>query len=186
MKSGIYQILNKLNGNFYIGSAINLNARFGSHKYDLNTNQHHNTHLQRAWNKYGINTFEFKILEYCEPDKLIEREQWYIDNLEAYKIGYNRRKNATSNIGIKWTQDHKDKISNTKRGVKQPYDVVLERAEKLRNINKWPHDEGCRCKCRECILLRNKLQREYRFYKNFGILKEAAPELKIVEPKGKK
>ena len=38
MKSGIYCIENLLNGNCYLGSSVNIDARFKIHKYELNRN----------------------------------------------------------------------------------------------------------------------------------------------------
>ena len=52
MNSGIYKILNKINGKFYIGSAVNFKRRFARHKRLLNINCHPNEYLQNAWNKY--------------------------------------------------------------------------------------------------------------------------------------
>lgn len=174
-QSGIYQILNKINGRFYIGSATNLLLRWCQHKYELNLNKHGNTHLQRAWNKYGIEAFEFKVLELCEREVTLSREQWWIDWTEACKLGYNQRLVANSNLGIKWTAEQKAKISNSKRGVPQDPKIVFQRNVNNMKLELWPH--GSRCKCDNCRLIRNKLQREYR---------NAAPGLKIVEPKVKK
>jgi hypothetical protein len=46
----------------------------------LNNNKHHNIHLQRAWNKYGSEFFEFFIIEECEGahELLLERENFHI------------------------------------------------------------------------------------------------------------
>ena len=42
MKSGIYKITNKINGKFYIGSAIDFIKRKKEHIYWLKKNNHHN------------------------------------------------------------------------------------------------------------------------------------------------
>jgi hypothetical protein len=40
--------------------------------------------LQNAWNKYGEDNFYFSVLELVpDKDKLIEREQYWIDKLNA-------------------------------------------------------------------------------------------------------
>jgi len=36
--------------------------------------------------KYGLNNFSLEILEYCEPDKLLIREKYYIDLGSEYNI----------------------------------------------------------------------------------------------------
>lgn len=126
---GIYKIINKLNNKFYIGSAVNLSLRWCQHKYLLKLNKHNNSHLQRAWNKYGEENFEFQVLEYCEKNETLDKEQRWIDITDACAFGYNQRKIAESNLGIKWTDSHKLKISVSKKGKNQPKDAVKLRAE---------------------------------------------------------
>lgn len=90
-KSGIYQILNKVNGKVYIGQSININVRFSDHKNKLIKNCHHNKHLQDAFNKYCKDNFEFNVLEEVPTENLTVREQYWLDIKKAYnrKFGYN-------------------------------------------------------------------------------------------------
>jgi group I intron endonuclease len=100
-KSGIYSIINKITGFRYVGGSINIPKRFSQHKDDLKNNKHDNAYLQNAWNKYWSVSFEFEVLEYCEKEKLIEREQFWIDSLSTVRPdGYNLKSNASSNLGI--------------------------------------------------------------------------------------
>ena len=101
MKSGIYHIKNKTNNKKYIGSAIDLKSRFRTHVYNLKNNLHHSKHLQNAWNKYGSENFEFVILECVEKEKLIEREQYYLDLFKSYREEYNSCPVAGSPLGTK-------------------------------------------------------------------------------------
>ena len=80
--SGIYCIINIRNSKRYIGSSKNIRQRLWSHRAELRHNKHENTHLQSAWNKYGEQNFDYYILENCEEDLLLEREQWYIDTIK--------------------------------------------------------------------------------------------------------
>jgi hypothetical protein len=59
---GIYQILCIPNGKIYIGSAIDLRARWEQHRHSLRRRDHRNRHLQQAWDKYGESNFEFSVL----------------------------------------------------------------------------------------------------------------------------
>lgn len=94
-KSGIYCILNLQNQKKYIGSSNNLYERLKNHDNQLNSNTHFNKILQNSWNKYKKENFIFIILEYCNKNKLIEKEQFYIDNI---KPEFNIVKNITENI----------------------------------------------------------------------------------------
>lgn len=62
----------------------------------------------RALLKYGYSSFTLDILEYCETSVLIEREQYYIDNL---KPEYNVLKVASSLFGYKHTIESIQKMS---------------------------------------------------------------------------
>lgn len=77
--SGIYSITNTQNNKLYIGSSKNIEQRWRQHKNMLKGDRHHSAHLQNAWNKYGEDNFIFEIIEECNEDILIEREQYYID-----------------------------------------------------------------------------------------------------------
>jgi len=48
--------------------------------------------INKALLKYGYSNFKIEILEYCEPSKCIEREQYYIDLLKPeYNISLTAR-----------------------------------------------------------------------------------------------
>lgn len=77
--SGIYQITCITTGKIYVGRAVNLRARWDQHKNELKRSNHHNVHLQKAWNEYGAECFVFAVLELVPKQQLIEREQEWID-----------------------------------------------------------------------------------------------------------
>jgi group I intron endonuclease len=88
---GIYCIKNNSNGKVYIGSSEAVHKRLGLHRARLYANTHTNQHLQRAFNKYGEAGFTASILEQVEKSHLIEREQFWMDELKAAdgNHGYN-------------------------------------------------------------------------------------------------
>jgi group I intron endonuclease len=53
MESGIYKIVNIINGDIYVGSSVNLEKRKREHFTSLTKNKNHPKLLQRAYNKYG-------------------------------------------------------------------------------------------------------------------------------------
>lgn len=70
-----------------------------AHLTDLRGNRHHNIHLQRAWNKYGEQSFTFQIIEPIESlSTLLEREQYYLDRLNPQ---YNICPTAGTSLGCK-------------------------------------------------------------------------------------
>jgi len=87
--SGIYGIYCRVNDKIYIGSAINFHARLIRHIYYLKNNKHHSTKLQRAFNKYGIDSFKFLVLEITDKSLLLEKESYWINYLDSYKNGFN-------------------------------------------------------------------------------------------------
>ena len=84
--SYIYKILNNVNGKFYIGSTNNFNNRKITHLTKLNKGKHENKYLQRAWNKYGEDNFEFIILEIVPYEDQFNIEQKYLDKLKLLRI----------------------------------------------------------------------------------------------------
>lgn len=110
LKSGIYKITNLVNQKFYIGSSVNLYNRFHTHSTKLKHNIHSSKHLQASYNKYGKDNFIFEVIEYCNKEICVEREQYYLNIL---KPSYNKRADATLNLGVKNSKETKNKISKS-------------------------------------------------------------------------
>lgn len=94
-KSGIYGIL--IGNRTYIGSTKrNIWVRIKEHERLLIKNKHYNRNIQSAFNK--IQDVVFFVIEYCEPENVCRREQYFIDRWEptmniARKVAnYNRWK----------------------------------------------------------------------------------------------
>lgn len=119
-KSGIYQIKLKEDGRSYIGSAVNIAARWVAHKRSARLYPTTGQVISRAVAKYGVNNFEWIVLEYCETERLIDREQYWLDLIRPFADehnGFNVRKIADSNLGITRTAESRKKQSNTMSGV---------------------------------------------------------------------
>jgi len=106
-RPGIYCFVNATNGNTYVGSAKNLRIRLKGHYLGTRSN----LILQRAISKYGISQFYFVVLEYCEIEDLIKREQYYIDQLDPI---YNILRVAGSSLGYQHTEEYKELFSGEK------------------------------------------------------------------------
>ena len=115
---GIYKIINKVNGKVYVGSAVDLRRRWREHKSILCKNRHYNDRLQKSWNKHGEGNFLFEVIEEVQDkEKLLEREQCYIDIL---KPEYNICKIAGSALGTKRSEETKRKMSESNKGENHP------------------------------------------------------------------
>jgi hypothetical protein len=78
---GIYVIRNIINDNCYVGQSVDIIRRWCNHK--SLPNKSYDYPLYRAFRKYGIDNFEFKVLEYVDnTDDLTNREQFWYDKLE--------------------------------------------------------------------------------------------------------
>lgn len=118
-QTGVYLIKNTVNNKIYIGSSsYNIHNRITVHKRFLKQNKHENLYLQAAYNKYGKEVFIFEILELCNKEDCIKREQHYLDLYKSYKrsIGYNIKEKADSNLGFKFSEQSRLKMSLAKKG----------------------------------------------------------------------
>lgn len=75
MKTGVYRFTCGDNGCFYIGSAVNIAKRKRDHLRALRAGTHINVRLQRVFNKYGENSFEFHVIYTDSEDEARSLEQ---------------------------------------------------------------------------------------------------------------
>ena len=119
MKSGIYAILNIVNGKVYVGQAFNFQKRWKNHRIALQFDKHHNRYLQAAYDKNGQFAFIYVVLEYCEAEILTEREQFWMDELKSAdrEFGYNLSPVAgRSTLGVVHTDEVKQAWSVQRKG----------------------------------------------------------------------
>lgn len=108
-KSGVYAIKNHINDFVYIGSSSNLGQRKSAHFSELRKYTHYNKPLMDFVNMHSISVIYFDILEYCPLDKLLEREQFYMD---LYQNKFNIVSFAGTTKGKIHTIETRLKISN--------------------------------------------------------------------------
>lgn len=111
MIRGVYKIYNKITGDFYIGSASSargIEGRWHEERLQLRGNRQkykngNATLLQRAWNKYGEDNFEFLIIETCIDNITVKQvheiEQQYLDKYWDSGKLYNTNHKATGGHG---------------------------------------------------------------------------------------
>lgn len=122
-KKGVYAIVNIADGKntTYIGSTgQKFGIRLGEHRRKLAKRIHENKRLERAWYKYGEESFRFVILETVDiPSEIAGREQFWLDftmnHLPVYNFGTIAR---LPRLGAKSSEEHKRKQSLALRGRK--------------------------------------------------------------------
>lgn len=126
--TGIYTITNVINNKIYIGSSsYNVDRRLIVHKRLLRQGKHENSYLQASYDKYGVENFKFEVLELCEKNKCIEREQYWMDFYKSYKrdIGFNINEKANSRLNSKHSEETKQKMREAKLGKKLTEEHIL-------------------------------------------------------------
>lgn len=105
MSCGIYLIQNKINNKVYIGLSVDIEERWQHHRsLYLNINSKEaNKPLYLAFRKYGIENFDFQILEECSLEELFDKEKYYIKLydcciLDGYDKGYNLTRGGEGNL----------------------------------------------------------------------------------------
>ena len=83
---GIYKITKKENGKSYIGQSNDIERRFSEHKYKGKSSR---IPLDVAIEKYGVNAFDYEIIEECSLEELNEKETYWIQYYNTVETGYN-------------------------------------------------------------------------------------------------
>lgn len=134
-KPGIYYFKNKCNGKYYIGQACNLQRRYKNHLYAFKSNKIDNL-LYRAFHKYSIENFEYKVLQTIEEqldaselkNKLDKLEKHYIKKYNSYNNGYNQTLGGDYGVlGYKFTEQQIEhqRESARKRSTDGRYQVYV-------------------------------------------------------------
>lgn len=167
----IYKIENKVNGKIYIGSTVRpFYIRKYEHLSSLRDNIHYNSYLQRSFNKYGEDNFEFIIIEefkfpkhyntLTKAEYLVCREMYLC---KLIGVDYNMRIEATTGkSGYKHSKETRKKISE---GILLALEKQGKRAKpkkaKIREqyAKGWVHTDEAISKIRERSLQEDNKQR---------------------------
>jgi len=100
---GVYLITNTITGAKYVGQSKDIKRRMMEHRTPHSSLKSKNKKFADDIAKYGIERFEFEVLEECPVERLLETEKKWI---EILKPEYNT-------VGRYFTDDTKKKISQT-------------------------------------------------------------------------
>lgn len=124
--SGVYEIVNTVNGKRYIGSSVSVYRRLEDHKRSLRKGTSRHNHLQSAFNKYGESSFIFRPIIYCDPEMALVYEQMCLDILHPE---YNAATCAKAPmLGYKMTEEQRKKLSLSRLGIKQSAETIANRS----------------------------------------------------------
>lgn len=141
MVSGVYWIYQiSLDRAVYVGSSKELSRRLSGHLNKLNKGKHPNRHLQSTWNKYGADDFLVEVLEECRIERLIEREQFWMDVMPTPPTCNTDGPAAAPMLGQKQSEETRKKISAAGMGRRHSE----ETRKKLSGISLGNHNAlGC-------------------------------------------
>lgn len=93
---GVYCIRNIVTGQCYVGSSLWIEDRFKEHRRAIETKSSRHPRLREASEVYGIDDFEFEILQtFSHPHDLIKAENRWIGKLDSHRAGYNHNPRAS-------------------------------------------------------------------------------------------
>jgi len=98
----VYKITNQVNQKSYIGqTSRTLNQRKQEHVNNAKKSKKPASLLYKAIRKYGVENFEWTLLEECSNDILDDREKFYIKKLRTHssKGGYNLTEGGSTIFG---------------------------------------------------------------------------------------
>ena len=80
--SAVYQIRNKVTGERYVGSSVDVKRRWTQHMRPSVWKKQPNIKLYNDMQEYGLDNFMFAILKHVEPEYLKQVEQEFIEMLK--------------------------------------------------------------------------------------------------------
>jgi group I intron endonuclease len=128
---GIYKFTSP-SGRIYVGQSKDINNRYSYYKCLFCKSQ---PKLYRSFLKYGFESHVFEIIETCAEDELDIRERYYqelyevvtkglncqlvaSDNAPSFRCLETRQKISKSMKGRKWSEVSRQKLKNTRKGIK--------------------------------------------------------------------
>ena len=124
---GVYKITNTVTGKFYIGSSKDVKRRWAQHKSPSRWNEHPNNPMYLDMKKYGVEKFDFEVLEVLEvvePEELKDAEQKFIktlkpayNNINAKGLNIERKKKTQKECSKEYrkTEKYKEYQKSDKR-----------------------------------------------------------------------
>lgn len=147
---GIYKVTNKINGKVYIGQSVDIGRRWRQHM-----TAEDDIYFHKAIQKYGVENFEWEVIEKCKKSELDERESYWIEYYDSFNNGYNCTKGGD---GMRAGVNAGEKNPNWKGGISLDQS---EYSKKHYEINKGEKKEYYRKQCKQYYEENKEKRREY-------------------------
>lgn len=147
---GIYKITNLVNGLVYIGQSINIHKRWANHRSRAFSakSREYNIPLYQDFRKYGLENFEFKVIEECLKEELNDKEQYWIEYYDSFFNGYNESVGGA--IHCRHSGISKEKIIGVITDLKtttmihseiaKKWDISIEMVQGINTGRYWKHN----------------------------------------------
>lgn len=113
----IYLRTNKINGKKYVGQVTTKRFKARQNKWKTISVQYAGKAIDAARAKYGIESFDFKILKECEDEELDKWEIYFIKELNTkVPYGYNMTDGGGGTSGFTISEETRKKLSETHKG----------------------------------------------------------------------
>ena len=113
--SGIYCIIHKYSLMCYIGSSVNVRKRLMGHVAASKSAPRQV--IARALREFGVDNFDFELIETCSKENLLGREEFWIKFFNSTVDGFNVVKNPTDRTDNEIKASTRRRISDSKRGI---------------------------------------------------------------------
>lgn len=157
---GIYKVTNKVNGKVYIGQSVDIGRRWRQHM-----TAEDDIYFHKAIQKYGVENFEWEVIEKCKKKDLDEREIYWIEYYDSFNKGYNCTKGGD---GVSGGEDHprwKGGPEHKKEYKKQYYEANKEQIKHQQKqryeINKEQIKEKAKERSKEYYQSHKEQKKEY-------------------------
>ena len=148
---GVYKIENIITHDFYIGSSVNISGRIGNHM-NRDARRYSDKKFYKDVLNYGIKNFKFDVLELCNPENKIEREQYWYDTLHPT---YNEVRPTECNFIYESVILNSQLKSNDEEHIKARKELFNQ--DKYKNFFRYEQHKDIMRPC-ECIMFNGAIR----------------------------
>ena len=129
--SGVYEIINTITGDFYIGSSVDLKRRKREHFKNSTWKKEPNKLLYKYMQQYGKENFLFKTIQLCAPEELKKYEQLAIDKYNPkYNVCAAYTELSKEEYKEQYNKEHADSIRQQRKQYRKEHADSIKQYQK--------------------------------------------------------